>query len=148
MKKKVKPESFIKQPTYSGGKKALDEFIKTNLEYPEEAVKNKVSGSVKLKFDIDVFGNVKDVSIIHGIGYGCDEEAIRLVKLLKYEKKKYRGLFVVFHQSMFIHFRLPNVPVQTVNDFQVQYEYTESKKSNIDSNKNPTITYTITTDKE
>src|SRR5688572_14876437 len=112
MKKKARPESFIKQPKYPGGKKALDEFIRTNMQYPEEALKNRVEGSVVVKYDVDVFGRVSDATITHGLGYGCDEEALRLVKLLRYEKKKYQGLRVTFHQSISIHFRLPGKEIK------------------------------------
>src|SRR5258705_10829574 len=107
MKKKARPESFIRQPKYPGGKKALDEFIRTNLQYPEEALKNRIEGSVTVKYDVDALGNIDDVVIAHGLGYGCDEEALRLVKLLRYEKKKYHGLRVTFHQTIVIHFHLP-----------------------------------------
>ena len=42
-----KPESFIKHPIYPGGKKGLDEFVKSNLQYPEEALKNKIDWAEK-----------------------------------------------------------------------------------------------------
>lgn len=130
MKKEThrKPESFIRQPNYPGGKKALDAFIKENLRYPEQAIEQKVEGSVTVAFDLDVFGEVSEVRIKHGIGYGCDEEAIRLVSLLKYEKKKYKGFRVVFHNTMTIHFRLNEAskvppPQQTLN-----YQYSTKPK--------------------
>ena len=107
MKKKTKPESFIQKPKYPGGKKALDDFIRTNMRYPEEALQQRVEGSVTVRYDTNVFGAVADAKVIHGIGYGCDEEAVRLVKLLRYEKKKYRGLRVIHHQTIHIHFLLP-----------------------------------------
>ena len=40
------------------GKKALDEFIRSNMKYPEEALKQKIQGMVSVDYDIDVFGNV------------------------------------------------------------------------------------------
>ena len=126
MKKKAKPESFIKQPKYPGGKKALDEFIRTNLQYPEDALKNRVEGSVVIKYDVDVFGKVSGAAIVHGIGYGCDEEALRLVNMLKYEKKRYQGLRVTFHQSISIHFRLPGRGIKPQQqEIKIQYQYTE-----------------------
>jgi len=125
MKKERKPESFIKQPNYPGGKKAMDEFIKQNLRYPQEAIDNKVEGIVSVEFDLDVFGDVTEARIKHGLGYGCDEEAKRLVKLLKYEKKKYKGLRVVFHQTINIHFQLTNNPLPS---HQLNYQYKEKAK--------------------
>ncbi len=120
--KSRKPESFIKQPNYLGGNKAMDQFIKENLLYPEEALKNKVVGIVAVEIDIDVFGKVSSAKVKHGIGYGCDEEAIRLVQLLKFEKKKYKGMYVVFHKTINIQFCIHearNPPVQ------VSYHYKE-----------------------
>ena len=118
--KSRKPESFIKQPNYPGGSKAMDEFIRKNLRYPEEALEQKVEGTVAVEIDIDVFGKVTGAKIKHGIGYGCDEEAIRLVYLLRFDKKKYKGLYVVFHKTINIHFRLHDAgkPVQ----FAYQYK--------------------------
>ena len=42
LKKKTKPESFIQKPKYPGGKKVLDDFIRTNMRYPEEALEQRV----------------------------------------------------------------------------------------------------------
>ncbi len=127
MKRKTKPESFINKPSYPGGKKALDEFVKSNLRYPEEALKTRVEGSVKIAYDVDVYGEVSNAVVKAGIGYGCDEEALRLVKLLKYEKKKYRGLHVVFHNVIIIHFHLPGkVVASTPSQINVVYHYKET----------------------
>ena len=128
MKKKTKPESFITRPKYPGRKNALDEFIRTNLVYPAEALKQRVEGSVTVTYDVDAFGKVLDAKVKHGIGYGCDEEALRLVKLLRYEKKMYRGLRVTHHQTIHIHFRLPAAPAkEPQKKMRINYEYTENK---------------------
>lgn len=101
-----KPESFIKQPTYQGGQKALNEFIAAHLQYPQEALDNNIQGTVSVDFDIDVFGKVINAKVKHGLGYGCNEEAVRLVKLLQFSKRKYQGMHVVFHRNLNIHFKI------------------------------------------
>jgi len=53
--------------------------IKSNLKYPEEAVKNKVQGQVVAEFVIDEKGAVTNPVITQGIGSGCDEEALRII---------------------------------------------------------------------
>jgi TonB family protein len=129
MKKNTrKPESFIKNPIYPGGKTALDEFVKSNLRYPEEAINNKVEGTVSIEYDVDVFGNVIATRLKHGIGYGCDEEAIRIVNLLKYPKKRYQGLRVVFHMTINIHFHLTQASKPVPQEQKIVYTYVEKKK--------------------
>jgi TonB family protein len=130
MKKSTrKPESFIKNPNYPGGKTALDEFVKSNLRYPEEALKNKIEGTVSVEYDVDVFGDVIATRLKHGIGYGCDEEAIRIVQLLKYPKKRYQGLRVIFHMTININFHLHQAPSQSLQQPKIVYNYIEKKGS-------------------
>ncbi|MOA34470.1 Gram-negative bacterial tonB protein [compost metagenome] len=50
------------------------------MKYPKEALKNNIQGRVAVTFYVDTLGKVKDVRLLKGIGYGCDEEAIRIVK--------------------------------------------------------------------
>jgi TonB family protein len=123
LKKQARPEHFFHKPRYPGGKKAMDEFIRINMQYPEEAIRNNIQGIVSLKFDIDEFGIVGNVQLIHGIGFGCNEEAVRLVKSLQFEKTKKQGLKVTFHHSLNIHFRLP-IPIKPPGKetLQIQYE--------------------------
>lgn len=132
MMKKRKPESFIRQPVYPGGSKAMDEFIRKHLQYPEEALKQKVEGTVAVEIDIDIFGKVSAAKVKHGIGYGCDEEAIRLVNLLQFDKKKYKGLYVMFHKTINIQFRLHDAG----RSLQLSYQYKEKKSGT-------TYSYTI-----
>jgi TonB family protein len=106
LKKKATENSFLHGTSYPGGIKALREYIETNLKYPEEAVKNAIGGIVSIMFDIDKNGKVSNTKVKHGIGYGCDEEALRLVKSLRYSSTKNRGLFVVFHETINITFNL------------------------------------------
>ena len=51
-------------------------------------------------------GNVVAAKVLLGIGSGCDEEAIRLVKLLKFVVGKNRGVRAVFHNNVNINFKL------------------------------------------
>lgn len=138
MQKNKKPESFIKAPTYPGGKKAMDEFIRVNLKYPEEAIQNKVEGTVMVDYDIDAYGKVISTRLKHGIGYGCDEEALRLVSMLQFTKKKYQGVRVVFHQSIGIHFRLNTAVKPPEQQQTITYNYVEKKQN--DSSSGYTIT--------
>ena len=130
MHKPAKDKHFIKQPWYEGGVKALKQFITQNMRYPAEALAQKVEGTVTVRYDIDYRGEVVDAKILgHTLGHGCDEEAIRLVKSLKFKVEKPRGIRVIYHKTMQVHFRLPTAVEQTSQELQVQYNYVEKKDS-------------------
>lgn len=71
-----------KMPEYPGGNEAMAAFIIKTLKYPEDAKKAKIEGKVMVKFVVSSTGKVTDVSVTKGIGHGCDEEALRTVKLM------------------------------------------------------------------
>ncbi|SHK55233.1 TonB family C-terminal domain-containing protein [Reichenbachiella agariperforans] len=54
-------------------------YIKENLRYPVAAKELQIEGKVTVRFTVDSYGNVSDIVIKKGLGYGCDEEAIRLI---------------------------------------------------------------------
>jgi protein TonB len=106
MHKEAKDKHFIRQPQYEGGPKALKQFIADHIRYPAKALEHGIEGTVYVKYDIDHLGNVVDAKVISGIGYGCDEEAIRLVRLLKFKVERPRGLRVMYHKSLQVHFKI------------------------------------------
>lgn len=57
-------------------------FLGKNLRYPEMAREADISGKVYVNFIIDENGNVLKSTILNGIGYGCNEEALRVIKLM------------------------------------------------------------------
>ena len=75
---------FISEPMpkYPGGEKELFKFLSIQFKYPDFAKNNGITGKVYVRFTIDTTGKVIDVKVIKGLGYGCDEEAIRIIKLL------------------------------------------------------------------
>jgi Ca-activated chloride channel family protein len=68
-------------PEFTGGQKALDAFLVSNLRYPKSAKDAGITGKVYVGFLIDKAGNVTNVKVLRGIGGGCDEEAVRVIKL-------------------------------------------------------------------
>jgi len=63
-----------------GGRKAYDNYLKNNLRYPEQALENKIKGGVTINFIVERDGKLRAFSVMKSLGYGCDEEVIRLVK--------------------------------------------------------------------
>ncbi len=147
MKKEKREQHFIKKPYYEGGMSAMKIFIKQHLSYPELAKTNKVEGMVYVRYTINYKGNVINAKIITGIGYGCDEEAARLVKLLKFKVPKNRNLKAVFHKNLQIHFRLSEVKTPKLNlasppSTNLQYYYTKAPKVAVEQKKKK-LGYTI-----
>jgi len=125
---------MVKKPFYPGGHEAMNKFIADNIQYPKEAIDNKVEGVCIVQYDIDVKGNVLNPKVLSGVGHGCDEEAIRLVKLLKFEvPKQIYKLKVTFHKTTHIRFKLnkqviPEIPKYTEPILQINY-YIQSEDS-------------------
>ncbi len=107
MRREKKDKHFIHKPVYPGGREALRKFVTDNLVYPETAKAAAVKGTVKIDYTIDHQGKVVDAKVISGLGHDFDEEAIRVVKLLRFEVPKQRVRRVHFHKSINIHFRPP-----------------------------------------
>jgi len=134
LKKERKDKHFIKKPVYPGGLKAMREFIAEELKYPAEALEHRKEGIVRLKYDIDYKGNVFETHVLSGIGYGCDEEAERIVRKLKFNVDRTRKVKVVFHKNIQIKFKLPKVKKPKPSKPQVpkiqtvQYNYITTKK--------------------
>lgn len=133
-KRPRKDESFIKKAYYKGGSEAMKTFILSNLKYPEEAAANKIEGTVHLRYHINHKGIVFKAEALTKLGYGLEEEAIRLIKLLKFEipKNGHRNLKIIFNKTTSIHFRLPKqkpqettpAPPQQQQPVQQQVQYT------------------------
>jgi len=67
-------------PEYPGGQKAFGKFLGSNIRYPISARENNVQGKVYIGFIVEKSGELTDLKIIKGIGGGCDEEALRVLK--------------------------------------------------------------------
>lgn len=73
---------FEVSPTFQGGADSLRNFLIRNVQYPEVAKQNEIHGIVYVGFVIEKDGLISNVKVLRGIGGGCDEEAIRAVKLM------------------------------------------------------------------
>ena len=63
-----------------GGRRAYKQYLEKNLQYPQDALLNNVEGRVTVTFAVETTGLLSDFKVIKGIGNGCDEEVIRLIK--------------------------------------------------------------------
>ena len=124
MENKKKPKQFLEKPQYPGGSKALREFINSHIQYPEDAMEQRIEGVVSVAYQVTDEGDVENPTVIKGLCPSCDAEAVRLVKLLKYGKAHNRGVRLKSNCKVNIHFKLsPTEPVKMV----VSYTTTPSK---------------------
>lgn len=105
---KEKPFTRVeKMPEYQGGQDALVKFLVANIQYPAVAKQKKIQGKVYVSFIVKADGSVTDVKIKRGIGNGCDEEALRVVKLMpKWVAGKEKGNPVDVQIVLPIQFKL------------------------------------------
>ena len=78
----IHPNNFFtstERPSFPGGKYALQRFLNSNINYPEEAEKNGITGSVVCKFTVESDGSITNVQISHSVHPLLDKEAVRVV---------------------------------------------------------------------
>lgn len=94
-------------PEFAGGMNALLKFLQKNLRYPTPAVNANVGGKVYMQFVVGQDGNITKVDVLKGIGFGCDEEAQRVVKLMpKWSPGRQSGRAVAVKFTLPISFQL------------------------------------------
>lgn len=94
-------------PNPPGGMEAWNQYLGKNLKYPTQARRMGIEGTVYVVFVVNTDGTLQDVDVLRGIGGGCDEEAIRVVKNApKWEPGKQRGRPVRVRMRLPIKFKL------------------------------------------
>lgn len=69
-----------KEPMYKGGSRRLTRYLRHNVNYPALARKNRVEGTVYVSFIVEKNGSLSGLYVVRGLGSGCDEEAMRVVR--------------------------------------------------------------------
>lgn len=91
-------------PLYDYQEKLFKELI-----YPREAITAGISGIVYVSCNVEKDGTLQDIQVTKGIGYGCDEEAVRLVKSLPpWRPGKIDGKATSMRITIPIRFKLPD----------------------------------------
>jgi periplasmic protein TonB len=81
--------------------------VRENLKYPEQAIKEGVEGRVALNFVVSKDGSLSNVKVTQGIGAGCDEEAVRILKQSpKWQPAVHQGKAVKSKATIFISFKI------------------------------------------
>ena len=99
--------SVEENPTFPDGIKNMYQYIARNLRYPEAARRANVQGKVFVKFIVRKDGGVSDLQVLKGIGFGCDEETVRVLgSMPKWNPGKQNGKPVSVYFTMPVNFVL------------------------------------------
>jgi protein TonB len=83
VEEKEEPLTFVEQqPEFPGGIDALMKYLHDAIRYPAIASEMGITGRVTLQFVVDKHGKISNIKVLRGIGGGCDEEAVRVVKAM------------------------------------------------------------------
>ncbi len=94
-------------PAFPGGEQKLMEYVGKNIKYPQIARETGIQGRVFIGFVVEPDGSVSNVKLLRGIGGGCDEEAMRVVKSMpKWKPGKQRGKAVRVSYQIPVFFKL------------------------------------------
>lgn len=101
----VSPQIFDvveKMPEFAGGQAALLRYLRQHLRYPAKALAQGAEGRVFLSFVVQTDGSIADVQVLKGVGYGLDEEALRVVRQMPAWTPGQQG-----HHAVPVRFTLP-----------------------------------------
>jgi len=94
-------------PAYPGGDIARIKFLKNNIKFPAMAIEAGIQGTVYVSFIVEKDGSISHVNVARGIGGGCDEEAVRVIrKMPKWSPGKQRSIPVRVKINVPIKFKL------------------------------------------
>ena len=95
-------------PEFEGGAVGLMRYVGQNITYPELAKIINKEGTVYVSFVVNELGFVENAKVMRGIGYGCDEEVLRVVSKMPRWKKvgKNGGHPVKVRYNIPVSFRL------------------------------------------
>lgn len=100
-------DAVEESPQFPGGREKLGEYLGQNLKYPVAAEKAKAEGTVFINFILTKEGDVTDLKVLKGIGYGADEEAVRVMSgMPRWIPAKQNGKAVNVRYNMPIRFQL------------------------------------------
>lgn len=98
--------STNQQPAFPGGEKAMMEFFKEHIQYPEEAKKNGKDGEVYVSFDVMPDGSTSEILVMKDPGFGLGAEAKRVVQMMKFEPGQQGGRPVRMNMTLPVVFSL------------------------------------------
>ncbi len=71
------------EASYKGGNGKIRSFISSSFKLPQRTISLHKDGTVKIRFVINTEGDVKDIAVLQSVEFAFDEEAMRVISLLK-----------------------------------------------------------------
>jgi TonB family protein len=103
----IEEDNLSYKPQPENGLMSYRNYLKKNLQYPAEARKNNIQGNVRVEFTVKANGQLADFSVKKGLGYGCDQEALRLIKVgPAWKPAVYNGKKVDRKITVYVPFKL------------------------------------------
>lgn len=96
------------EPQLENENMSLNQYIRQELNYPSAALSLGISGTVTLGYVIEEQGLVSNIHVIHPVGGGCDNEAIRMLESIKWMPGIRDGKAVRSRGQLDITFQLPD----------------------------------------
>jgi protein TonB len=94
-------------PEFPGGEDELMKYLSNAIKYPERAIRENAQGKVVVGFVVNKNGEIEDLKVKRSIGFGCDDEAIRVIKSMpKWKPGKFNGRDVNVYYDLPIQFTL------------------------------------------
>lgn len=91
------------------------QYLGQNIRYPDEALRQAVEGKVFVNFTIGSDGYARNVLVIRGIGAGCDEEAVRVIRRMPpWTPGRQRGRLVSVSYTVPITFSIDKPSFQSL----------------------------------
>lgn len=100
------PDLDLIYPGPKDNREKFINYIKQNLVYPEKAIGNNIEGEVEIAFTVEKNASLTNFKILKGIGYGCDEEVIELMKKIKFRPGIYLGRIFSIQETIAVEFKL------------------------------------------
>ena len=90
---------------FQDGYNSIIKFVQENIKFPAEAKENNVHGRLMVSVVVEKDGSLSDIKIKKGLGYGLDEEIVRIIKMMpKWQPAQHNGKTVRQSQTILIPF--------------------------------------------
>jgi protein TonB len=94
-------------PSFVGGQEAMIRYLADHIQYPPQARENGIEGKIVVSFVVQKDGSITMLQLVKGIGFGCDDEALRVIAAMpKWNVGRQNGQLRAVKLVLPIYFKL------------------------------------------